>query len=167
MLNLGEYSNNDLKHEIIKKIQMISEIGEFLNFVRGTGDESKNFSNSSNNDFILNDIRTKNMLNLLENWLKRWPNYLYDETSSYQEIYSSRKILNDIIKYQIRNYEQIVSLNPVLETFKVREYIEIAKKLPKKHYLDFTEKHIQIPLGFRKKNNFLCKYFYCLSCFKE
>ena len=151
-LNLGDYSNNDLKHEIIKKIQMIYEIGEFLNFIRGTSATNKNFSNSSNNDFILNDIGTKNMLNLLENWLKRWPNYLYDEASSYQEIYSSRKILNDIMKYRIRNYEQIVSLNPVLETFKVREHIEIAKNLSKKNYLDFAEKHIQIALGFRKNN---------------
>ena len=151
-LNLGEYSNNDLKHEIIKKIQMIYEVGEFLTFIRGTSATNKNFSNNSNNDFILNDIGAKNMLILLENWLKRWPNYLYDEASSYQEIYSSRKILNDVMKYRIRNYDQIVSLNPVLETFKVREHIEIAKSLSKKNYLDFAEKHIQIALNFRKNN---------------
>ena len=35
-LNLGKYSNNDLKHELIGQIQKIYEIGEFLSFIQGT-----------------------------------------------------------------------------------------------------------------------------------
>ena len=80
--SLGEYSNTDLKHELIKKIQMIYELDEFLNFIRGTSATNNNLSPNINHEFIFSEQGANNLKELFKRWSQRWPNYLYDEPSS-------------------------------------------------------------------------------------
>ena len=149
-LSLGEYSNTDLKHEIIKKIQMIYELGEFLNFIRGTSATNPNLGPSINHEFILSEQGSQNLKGLFSRWSSRWPNYLYDEPSAYEKIYKSREVILNIMNSHISNYEQIVSSNHILESFPIKEKAEIGINLYKKKMLDFADRVFKIALNERK-----------------
>ena len=153
-LSLGEYSNTDLKHEIIKKIQMIYELGEFLNFIRGTSATNSNLGPNINHEFILSEQGCQNLKELFSKWSARWPNYLYDEPSAYEKIYKSREVIINIMNNHISNYEQIISTNQVLESFPIKEKAEIGINLYKKKMLDFADRVFKIALNERKNPNY-------------
>ena len=153
-LSLGEYSNTDLKHEIIKKIQMIFELGEFLNFIRGTSATNPNLAPSINHEFILSEQGCQSLKELFSKWSTRWPNYLYDEPSSYEKIYKSRDVILNIMKNHVSNYEQIITSNQILESFPIKEKAEIGINLYKKKMLDFSDRVFKIALNERKNPNY-------------
>ena len=153
-LSLGEYSNTDLKHEIVKKIQMIYELGEFLIFIRGTSATNSNLSPSVNHEFILSEQGCLNLKNLFSKWSLRWPNYLYDEPSAYEKIYKSREVIINIMNNHISNYEQIISSNQNLKSFPIKEKVEIGINLYKKKMLDFADRIFKIALNERKNTNY-------------
>ena len=93
-MNLGKYTNSDLKREVIEDIQKIYEVGEFIDFIKGTSATNTNLSYSSNdNEYILSRNGINNLSLLVNNYLHRWPSYIYDSPSVYSEILASRKIL--------------------------------------------------------------------------
>ena len=151
--SLGEYSNTDLKHELIKKIQMIYELDEFLNFIRGTSATNNNLSPNINHEFIFSEQGANNLKELFKRWSQRWPNYLYDEPSSYEKIYKSREVFQYIMNSHISNYEQIISSNQFLRCFPIKEKAEIGINLYKKKMLDFADRVFRNALTERKKNS--------------
>ena len=153
-LSLGEYSNTDLKHEIIKKIQMIFELGEFLNFIRGTSATNQNLAPNINHEFILSEQGSQNLTNLYTKWSSRWPNYLYDEPSAYEKIYKSREVIINIMNSHISNYEQIIESNKNLKSFAIKEKVEIGINLYKKKMLDFADRIFKIALNERKNTTY-------------
>lgn len=158
-LSLGKYTNADLKHEVIADIQKIYEMGEFLSFIKGTSATNPNLSSSSNeNDFMLSNSGIKNAVSLIERYLSRWPNHLYDAPSVYQEVYAARKILYNTFNRHLGNFSNILCDNPVLETFDCRENIEIAKQFYKKNALDLGGIHIKTALNLRLNNEYINGY---------
>ena len=153
-LSLGEYSNTDLKHEIIKKIQMIFELGEFLNFIRGTSATNPNLAPSINHEFILSEQGSLNLKDLYTKWSSRWPNYLYDEPSAYEKIYKSREVIINIMNSHISNYSQIIESNINLKSFGIKEKVEIGVNLYKKKMLDFADRIFKIALNERKNTTY-------------
>ena len=153
-LSLGEYSNTDLKHEIIKKIQMIFELGEFLNFIRGTSATNPNLAPSINHEFILSEQGSLNLKDLYTKWSCRWPNYLYDEPSAYEKIYKSREVIINIMNSHISNYSQIIESNINLKSFGIKEKVEIGVNLYKKKMLDFADRIFKIALNERKNTTY-------------
>ena len=95
--------------EIIKKIQMIYELDEFLNFIRGTSATNTNLSPNVNHEFILSEQGCNNLKLLFKRWSQRWPNYLYDEPSAYEKVYKSREVMLNIMNSHLSNYEQIIT----------------------------------------------------------
>ena len=90
---------------------MIYELGEFLNFIRGTSATNANLSPNVNHEFILSEQGCQNLKELFSKWSASWPNYLYDEPSSYEKIYKSREVIINTMNNHISNYEQIISSN--------------------------------------------------------
>ena len=109
-LSLGEYSNKDLKawnHQ--KNTNGIRS--KFLNFIRGTSATNANLSRNVNHEFISSEQGCQNLKELFSKWSASWPNYLYDEPSSYEKIYKSREVIKNTMNNHISNYEQIISSN--------------------------------------------------------
>ena len=126
---------------------MIFELGEFLNFIRGTSATNPNLGPSINHEFILSEQGCLNLKELFSKWSTRWPNYLYDEPSAYEKIYKSREVILNIMNNHISNYEQIITTNQVLESFPIKEKAEIGINLYKKKMLDFAERVFKINLN--------------------
>jgi hypothetical protein len=151
-LNLGIHSSN-LKHELIHKIQKINEVSEFLDFVRGTSSTNSNISLGNNMNINLTPEGSKNIINLFEKWLSRWPNYIYDDPLTFEEIYSQRKVFYEAFKNKFYNFEHIISDNPVLDTFFPRSHTAISTLMLKKDFLDLAEIHTGKALKLRKDNS--------------
>ncbi len=153
-LNYNNNYNENQKHSLIYQFQLIFELGEFLNFIRGTSVTNNNIlnnindsDNKNNNNINLSKTGISNLINLYEKWINRWPNYLYDDSKEFNEIFQSRNILNSILSKKILNYENILNNNPIIDTFIVREFIEISKLLYKKNEIDLAEKNIKLALN--------------------
>ena len=152
-MNLGKYTNSDLKHEVIEDIQKIYEVGEFIDFIKGTSATNTNLSYSSNdNEYILSRNGINNLSLLVNNYLHRWPSYIYDSPSVYSEILASRKILFSTFQKHIANFNTIIADNPVIESFECKEHIEIANALYKQNCLDIAGKYIKTALNLRSKS---------------